>query len=90
MEQLQRADVERNNNNKSDDSANTARMCRVVMADFAHVFPANGSRDTNYAFGLDKLIEHLHLLLDADYKFKDVRPPSHIESNNADVNTDSQ
>jgi len=43
------------------------------MADFAHVFPADNSRDENYLYGLNRLIDHLKLLLDAEYTFKDVR-----------------
>lgn len=46
---------------------------RIVMADFAHVFPAQDELDENYAFGLRHLIKHLKLLLQPDYKFKDVR-----------------
>ena len=46
---------------------------RIVMADFAHVFPADNQLDENYAFGLRHLIKHLKLLLQPDYKFKDVR-----------------
>ena len=43
------------------------------MADFAHVFPARDSLDTNYLFGLNNLIKSLKLLLSPTYKFKDVR-----------------
>ena len=43
------------------------------MADFAHVFPASNTHDDNYLYGLNRLIDHLKLLLKPDYKFKDVR-----------------
>ena len=69
-----------NNNNGSDSSfVNNLSMptsfgnVKIVMADFAHVFPANGLLDQNYLFGLEKLIEHHRILLRSDYKFKDVR-----------------
>ena len=84
MEQLLRAHIESNNNNTTsadgadENAALVSRMCRIVMADFAHVFPANGALDTNYSFGLDNLIEHLHMILDANYRFKDVRPPADL------------
>ena len=58
-----------NNNN----NGNESNLVRIVMADFAHVFPARESLDTNYLFGLNRLIEHLKLLLSPSYKFKDVR-----------------
>lgn len=59
--------INNNNNMSSPDSI------RVIMADFAHVFPANNSLDLNYIYGLERCIEHLKLLLKPDYKFKDVR-----------------
>jgi hypothetical protein len=43
------------------------------MADFAHVFPARDQLDTNYLFGINRLIDHLKQLLNSSYKFKDVR-----------------
>jgi hypothetical protein len=46
---------------------------RVVMADFAHVFPANDSLDNNYLYGVNSLIDHLKTLLRSDYVFKDLR-----------------
>jgi hypothetical protein len=46
---------------------------RITMADFAHVFPASNTHDDNYLYGLNRLIDHLKLLLKPDYKFKDVR-----------------
>ncbi len=46
---------------------------RIVMADFAHVFPAKDTLDKNYLYGLNRLIDHLKILLSPDYKFKDVR-----------------
>lgn len=67
-----------NNNNKNGHFNNTSSShypehIRIVMADFAHVFPANNELDSNYLFGLEKLIEHLKILLKPEYKFKDVR-----------------
>jgi 1D-myo-inositol-tetrakisphosphate 5-kinase/inositol-polyphosphate multikinase len=50
-----------------------AQSVRIVMADFAHVFPAKETLDKNYLFGLNSLIEHLKILSRPDYKFKDVR-----------------
>ena len=61
------------NNNLNYTNKYKSDLVRIVMADFAHVFPANDALDTNYLFGLKKLIEHLKLLLSSDYKFKDVR-----------------
>ncbi|RNA43850.1 inositol polyphosphate multikinase [Brachionus plicatilis] len=55
---------------------------RIVMADFAHVFPANDSLDLNYLYGLNRLIEHLKLLISPDYKFKDVRLKDRIKLKN--------
>lgn len=46
---------------------------RIVMADFAHVFPAEDTLDKNYLYGLNSLIDHLKTLLRPDYVFKDVR-----------------
>jgi 1D-myo-inositol-tetrakisphosphate 5-kinase/inositol-polyphosphate multikinase len=46
---------------------------RIVMADFAHVFPAENTLDKNYLYGLVRLIDHLKMLLRPDYTFKDVR-----------------
>ena len=46
---------------------------RIVMADFAHVFPAKDTLDKNYLYGLNSLIDHLKTLLRPDYMFKDVR-----------------
>ena len=63
-------DLTNNNNNKS---VAIGSLMRVIMADFAHVFPANNSLDHNYIYGLERLIQHLNLLLTTDYKFKDVR-----------------
>ena len=54
--------------------ANHFNSVRIVMADFAHVFPANDTLDLNYLFGLKRLIEHLKLLISPNYNFKDVRP----------------
>ena len=48
-------------------------LVRIVMADFAHVFPARDQLDTNYLFGINRLIDHLKLLLNPSYEFKDVR-----------------
>jgi hypothetical protein len=48
---------------------------RVVMADFAHVFPAMDTLDKNYLHGLNSLIDHLKTLLKPDYVFKDLRRP---------------
>jgi 1D-myo-inositol-tetrakisphosphate 5-kinase/inositol-polyphosphate multikinase len=70
-----------NNSNSSPDANNNTSVAapslessvKIFMADFAHVFPANNSIDANYLFGLDKLIEHLKMLLDPDYKFVDLR-----------------
>ena len=59
-----------NNNHASNDQQN---LVRIVMADFAHVFPARDQLDTNYLFGINRLIDHLKLLLNPSYKFKDVR-----------------
>lgn len=51
-----------------------SNLVRITMADFAHVFPAvENSLDENYLYGLNRLIEHLNLLLKPDYAFKDVR-----------------
>ena len=61
------------NNNLNYTNKYKSDLVRIVMADFAHVFPANDTLDTNYLFGLNKLIEHLKQLLASDYKFKDVR-----------------
>lgn len=55
-----------NNNNNNN-------LIRVIMADFAHVFPANNTLDFNYIYGLERLIEHLNLLVQPGYQFKDVR-----------------
>lgn len=52
---------------------NNLNSVRIVMADFAHVFPANDTLDLNYLYGLDRLIENLKLLISPDYEFKDVR-----------------
>lgn len=38
-------------------------LVEVRMIDFAHVFPADGKRDDNYLFGLQKLIGYLEELL---------------------------
>ena len=46
---------------------------RVKMADFAHVFPAEGVRDESVLFGVSNLVRHLEGLLSAEYVFKDVR-----------------
>ena len=59
-----------NNNHPSNDQQN---LVRIVMADFAHVFPARDQLDTNYLFGINRLIDHLKLLLNPSYEFKDVR-----------------
>ena len=53
--------------------ANLSQAVRITMADFAHVFPANNTLDENYLFGLNRLTEHLSLLLSPEYSFKDVR-----------------
>lgn len=47
-------------------------LVRVKMVDFGRVFPANNTLDLNFLFGLERLIEHHKLLLDTDYKFKNV------------------
>lgn len=60
-----------NNNNNS--NLNPHNLIRVIMADFAHVFPANNTLDMNYIYGLERLIEHLKLLIQPGYQFKDVR-----------------
>lgn len=65
---------EANNNSNDLVIANHLNSVRIVMADFAHVFPANNTLDTNYLYGLNRLIDHLKRLLSPDYKFKDVRP----------------
>ena len=74
------ADVENdanNNNNNSnspnDNNSSKLDFVRVVLADFAHVYPANGSLDENFLFGLKKLIDSLSLLLSPNYKFKETR-----------------
>ena len=54
-------------------SFNTASRVRTKLIDFAHVFPASNTRDENYLYGLDKLIEHLKHLLKKEYVFKDAR-----------------
>ena len=65
------------NNNKTNDislsSSSFVNSVRIVMADFAHVFPANNTLDKNYLYGLNSLIDHLKTLLRPDYVFKDVR-----------------
>lgn len=68
------------NNNNSNVSASSdqylidiSNSVRITMADFAHVFPADKSRDENYLYGLNRLIDHLKMLLDTEYTFKDVR-----------------
>jgi 1D-myo-inositol-tetrakisphosphate 5-kinase/inositol-polyphosphate multikinase len=72
-------EMDLNNNNNTDANNNTVAIpsiessVKIFMADFAHVFPANNSIDNNYLFGLDKLIEHLKILLDPEYKFVDLR-----------------
>jgi len=70
------------NNNSNNYNRNTTadyeqvvkkNSVRIIMADFAHVFPANNTLDENYSFGLINLIHHLKKLVEPDYKFKDVR-----------------
>ena len=46
---------------------------RIKIADFAHVFPAENKRDDNYLYGLNNLVQHLEILLNPEYSFKDVR-----------------
>lgn len=65
--------------NQSDTSPDSPCRIHVKMADFAHVFPANETLDENYIFGIKNLIGYLKLLLNKDYKFKDVR---NINNNN--------
>ncbi|CAF0933666.1 unnamed protein product [Brachionus calyciflorus] len=76
-EQLKNSSKENQNldeqNNNDLVIANHLNSVRIVMADFAHVFPANNNLDSNYLYGLNRLIEHLKLLLSPEYKFKDVR-----------------
>ena len=62
-----------NNNNNNNSNLNPHNLIRVIMADFAHVFPANNTLDMNYIYGLERLIEHLKLLIQPGYQFKDVR-----------------
>ena len=62
-----------NNNESSLSSPSFVNSVRIVMADFAHVFPANNTLDKNYLYGLNSLIDHLKKLLRPDYVFKDVR-----------------
>ena len=62
-----------NDNNELIINENNTNLVRIVMADFAHVFPARDQLDTNYLFGINRLIDHLKLLLNSTYKFKDVR-----------------
>ncbi len=59
-----------NNNNHINQAPN---LVRIVMADFAHVFPANNKLDQNYLDGLENLIKYLKVLIDPAYKFRDVR-----------------
>jgi len=59
-----------NNNNHINQAPN---LVRIVMADFAHVFPANNKIDQNYLDGLENLIKYLQVLVDPAYKFRDVR-----------------
>ena len=54
-------------------SGSSPNSVRIVMADFAHVFPAKDTLDKNYLYGLNSLIERLKTLLRPDYVFKDVR-----------------
>lgn len=39
------------------------KWVKVYMIDFAHVFPANNTKDWNYFLGLSKLIEILKMLI---------------------------
>ncbi len=54
-------------------SGSSPNSVHIVMADFAHVFPAMDTLDKNYLYGLNSLIDHLKTLLRPDYMFKDVR-----------------
>ena len=64
--------MEQNGNNKLSHFS-FENSVRIVMADFAHVFPAKDTLDKNYLYGLNSLIDHLKTLLRPDYVFKDVR-----------------
>jgi 1D-myo-inositol-tetrakisphosphate 5-kinase/inositol-polyphosphate multikinase len=70
-------DHDDNNNTSNQTNHSNGGLCwpsvRVAMADFAHVFPSNNTLDENYLFGLERLIEHLKLLLSPEYKFKEIR-----------------
>lgn len=79
LNELQSNDLNTSSNTTADQSFNnlnnnnSLNLVRVIMADFAHVFPANNQLDMNYLYGLERLIEHLNLLIKPGYKFKDIR-----------------
>ncbi len=56
-----------------DAELNDKNSVRIKIADFAHVFPAENRIDENYLYGLNNLVEHLKILLDPEYRFRDVR-----------------
>ena len=65
--------IAQTNNITDNNTKSFENSVRIVMADFAHVFPAKDTLDKNYLYGLNSLIERLKTLLRPDYVFKDVR-----------------